>query len=494
MATAVAATPIPARRTLWDAALYAWNSKRVFALVLLAVAVILGAHLRFHRLTLTDMNADEGASWAAATAPSLHAVAATEQRIELLGKLPLYDFLLHGWIRLFGDSLFSMRALSAGLGTIAIVVLFATVREVCLCLGDEPAASGELGELTGAFAALIFAVNVTMVLASRLIRMYPLVLNAEFLQILFLMRAQRRGGLSNYAGAAFFSAAMIAANFSASLLMAAEGLWFGALLLAKWAGARVGGLTIFRPGFAIAAGLGLLAPILLSGTAASSARAVTLGALDWIPVQPITWPYTVLRDAAGGNSLFWIFAALGAFGVWRQWHWARLAAGFLAVWTAGPLLAVLAVTYLIHSLEFDRYVLIAFVGLFGLAALGAASFRSTAIRIAAAVLLVHLSTFATRFAVKHPYEGAWRKAALLAAAQAAPGEQIAVYPEYCENVVRFYVDSARRPDVHGIKKCGPARVLVLAGRGVVGPESIARMEKCYPRVIGRPFLLEVRSR
>ncbi len=494
MATAVAAPPMRPRQTLWDIALYVWNSKRVFALVLLAAAVIIGAQLRFQHLTLTDMNADEGASWAAATAPSLHQVAALEQQIEQLGKLPLYDFVLHGWIRVFGDSLFAMRALSAGLGTIAIVALFAAVREVCLCLADEPATADEIAEMAGAFAALIFATNVTMVLMSRLIRMYPLVLIAEFLQILFLMRAQRRGGLANYAGAAVFTAVMIAANFSASLLVAAEGLWLGALLLAKWTGARAGGLAIFRPAAALAAGVGLLAPVLLSGAAASSARAVGMGALSWIKLQPLSWPITVLRHAVGSHSLFWVFIALGAFGAWRQWHSARLASAFLAAWMAGPLLAVLVVTYLIHSLEFYRYVLIAFAGLFGLAAVGAASFRSTVVRLAVAVLLVHLSLRPTRYSIRHPYEATWRHAVALAAAQTAPGQPIAVYPEYCEDVVRFYIGPRRRADVHGTTDCSLARILVLTGRGVADADQIARMEKCYPHLLAKDFLVEVRSR
>src|SRR6516162_3925029 len=127
-----ASAPLP-RLTLREAALAAWRSPRLFALLLLVVATIAGAQLRFDRLTRLDMNGDEGASWAAAFAPSVQLVAKMEARIDP-GKLALYDLVLHEWIRAFGDSTFAMRAMSAGLGTIAIVLVFVSVHEVCRSL------------------------------------------------------------------------------------------------------------------------------------------------------------------------------------------------------------------------------------------------------------------------------------------------------------------------------------------------------------------------
>ena len=86
-------------------------------------------------------------------------------RFEDGGKLPLFDVVLHGWVRIFGDSLFAMRAMSAALGTVAIVLLFVAVREICRALGGE--ACAETGEVAGAFAALIYALNLTMVLSHQ---------------------------------------------------------------------------------------------------------------------------------------------------------------------------------------------------------------------------------------------------------------------------------------------------------------------------------------
>ena len=473
-----------------EAVLWVWGSPRRFAFVLLAGALILGAGLRFQKLALADLNADEGASWAAASLPGVSEVVAMEHQLDP-GKLPLYDLMLHGWIGIFGDGVCAMRAMSAALGTIAIVLVFATVCEVCRSLGGQPGAA--IGELAGAFTALIYAVNFMMVTSDRTVRMYPVAMSAELVQIFFLVRAQRRGGWLNYTGSAICTAAMMAANFTACFLLLAEGLWFASLLAAKALGARTEGLAIFRPGAALAAGGALLAP-LLPAALASSQQAVAMGALDWIKMRPITWPYQVLLNAAGGRVLFWSFAALAGFGVWRQWRSARLASGFFAAWTAGPILFLMAVTYLVRPLEFPRYALIAFVGMFALAAFGAASMRAVAVHLALAVALVGLALGRTHHAIKHPHEAAWREATEIAARRTAPDEPIAVFPEYCQNVVRYYLSPGRRAGVRGENACGPPRVLILSGREIMAHDQIAAMEKCYPHLIARLPLVEVRAR
>jgi hypothetical protein len=466
------------------------RSPRAFALGLLVIALMLGAILRFQGLGVSDLTADEGASWAAASTASVSEVVAMEHQLDP-GKLPLYDLLLHGWIRLFGDSVTAMRAMSALLGTIAIVLVFAAVREVCRSLGGPSGAA--IGDLAGSFAALAYAVNFMMVTSDRTVRMYPVAMSAELAQIFFLVRAQRRGGWLNYAGTAIFTAALIAANFTACFLLLAEGLWLGCLLAAKALGARTDGLAIFRPGLAVAAGVALLGP-LLPGAIVSSHQAVATGAIGWIKIGPIAWPYLVLLNAAGGRILFWSFVAVAGFGIWRHWRTAPLAAGFFAMWTAAPIMGLVAVTYLIHPLEFPRYALIAFVGMFALAAFGAASLRPRVVHLALAVALIALSLGRTHHAIKHPYEAAWRQATEIAAGQTAPDEPIAVFPEYCKNVVRYYLSPQRRSVVQGENTCGPQRILILSGRYILGADQIAAMEKCYPRVVRRLLLVEVRAR
>ncbi len=487
-----AASPPLSREAAWEIALSAWRSSRLFSFILLALAVIVGAFYRFHRLARWDMNGDEAIAWAAATKPALHQVAAAFWRFENGGKLPLFDIVLHGWVRLFGDSLFAMRAMSAAFGTVAIVLIFFAVREICRALGGE--AGVEVGEMSGAFAALFYALNLTIVVSDRIAREFPLLTVVELAQIIFLVRAQRRATWASYLGIVVFTAIMIPINYSATFLLAAEALWLGGLLLARCAGsARAAEVAIFRPGLAVIGGIALLAP-LLPGVFISSRAAVQHNAVSWIQLQPVSWPYTVFRDVAGNPALFHILAALIVFGVWWQWRSGRLASGFLAAWMLGPVLAVYLVTYLIEPMEFPRYVLIAFVGMFAFAGYGAGCIRSTAVRIVLAIVILHLSVPLIHNWLKVLRDGAWREATALAY-QSAAGGQIAVCPPVNLNVVRFYLPPERRDDAVAMKrKCGAAPVVILSGRGVVSNAEIAIAEACYPRVLARLQLVEVRAR
>jgi len=482
----------------------AWRSPRMFAIVLLGVAVILGAHFRFHRLDRWDLSGDEGQAWAGAIAPSVAEVIAAQPRIENGGKLPPYDVLLHGWIRIFGDSVASMRRLSAAIGTIVIVLVFVAVREACRLSEvqsedqSEAQSNASIGQMAGAFAALIYATDLTMVVSDRTAREFPLLLASELLQIIFFLRAQRRGGWIDYAGTAIFTAAMIAVNYSSGFLLFAEALWLGYRLSAGWIGARMGApagkLAIIAPGLAVTAGVASLAP-LLPFVFADSARAVQTGAIDWIKVQPISWPFTTLRDSANSPALFWIFALLGVYGTVRRRASMRLTAEFFAFWTAGPLLAAFAVTYLIRPMEFPRYVLIAFLGLFAFAGLGAAALPGTATRIALAILLVYLSVPPIHYSLRNYHELGWREAATLAAGQTARGQQIAVYNSHKVSVVRYYLTPDRRIDAVGMTdKCAGARVLVIGGVGGAHRQEVAAALACYPRLLARVHGVEVRMR
>jgi hypothetical protein len=479
-------------KTALDAAAWAWRSRRVFSIVLLVIAVSLGAHYRFHNLQRWDMNGDEGNAWAAVVKPTVHQVMATFWREENGGKLPLFDIVLHEWVRIFGDSLFAMRAMSATLGTLAIVLLFVAVREICRSLGG--AALAEVAEIGGAFAALIYALNLTIVVSDRTAREFALLTVAELAQIIFFVRAQRRGTWTDYLGIAAFTAVMLPINYTASFLLFAEALWLGCVLLAKWAGSvPARKLAIFAPGIAVMGGIALLAP-LLPRIFASSRDAVQAGAVSWIKLQPASWPLTVLRDVAGVPALFRILVALMVFGIGWQWRSGRLAWGFLAAWMLGPLLTVFLISYTIQPMEFPRYVLIAFVGMFALAGFGAGCVRSTAVRIVLAAMIVHFAVPPVRGWLKALRDGSWREATTLAD-QSAAGGQIAVCPSFNLDVVRFYLPPEHRPDAVAMDlKCSSAPVLILSGKGIIPDEQMAMAQACYPRLLADLQLVEVRAR
>ena len=109
------------------------------ALTLVLIALATGAYLRFNDLGALQMSADEGATWAAADAPSIHEVIEIQQTHNA-GKLPLHDLVLHEWIAIFGDGLFAMRSLSALFGLATVLLVVPLTREIFLieAAGDNP--------------------------------------------------------------------------------------------------------------------------------------------------------------------------------------------------------------------------------------------------------------------------------------------------------------------------------------------------------------------
>lgn len=484
------------RSAIFGRALEFSQSARLLAMILLASAVILGAHYRLYRLGRLNLSSDEGAAWAGASQPTIAAVIAIEPTVENGGKLAAYDVLLHEWIGLVGDKASSMRRLSALNGTVVIVLVFLVVREICRLLAEEPSAVS--ADLAGAFAALIYATNATMVQSDRTAREFPLLFTMELLQIFFFVRAQRFGKLTNYFGAGLFTALMIPVNFTSAFLLFAEALWLGCLLLARWSGARLADVAIFRPGLAVTSGVLVLVP-LVPRMIADSQRAIETGALQWIKPQPLGWAFNTLHDSANSPVAFWIFVTLAVFAVWRNLRSAYLVSAFLAFWTIAPLVAIFAVSRLIQPMEYPRYVRIAFIGMFGFAGFGAASVRSVAARVMLAGALVWLSIPSLR-ALKYYPTASFREATALVASKTIRGQKIAVYTPYTVSVVRYYLSSDRRVDAIPLDAiplnddCAPARFLIFRGWAWATPALLAEVNRCYPRVVRRLRGVEVRTR
>ena len=134
--------------------------------------------------------------------------------------------MLHFWMRACGDSVASLRALSAVLGTLAIVLVFAVVKELLMLDCESPGSpSHEERQAIAALSALVFALNVIAIRHSREARMYPLMLDATLGQVWFFSRAARLGGAVNYAGAAFLAVAASAATLVAVPVFILEGFW-----------------------------------------------------------------------------------------------------------------------------------------------------------------------------------------------------------------------------------------------------------------------------
>jgi hypothetical protein len=470
------------------------------ALALLALALILGASLRFYRLGGADLSADEAASWAGAVMPDLHTVM-ERQRLLDPGKLALYDAALHGWIGIGGDGIATMRAFSAVLGTLAIVLVFAATRELILDLGG--AALIPRAELGSVFAALIAAVNLTLIDQARTVRMYPLTLALELLQILCLLRAastraRGAGRLSSLAGIAVFSALAIASNFTASLLIASEAMWFGWTAVRRRFGKRrsiINELHLLSPALALCAGLALLAPM-VPAAGRTSIVVARAGVLNWSHLRPPWWPLEMMRNASG-KAPFMLLLPLATYGGWRMAREGGGAApGFVLWWMLAPVALVMAVSYTFTPFEEMRYVVSSVAAFFILAGIGLVTIDNTRARLGLLVLLMALSVDHARRDLIKPRFVQWREATALALEVAPPGSVIAVAPDYAVNVVRYYLPGKRRARVEPAgRQCEMNQhVLILSGAELLAPAQLAALRDCDPRIVGQLRLVEVRTR
>jgi len=469
------------------------RGRRLAAAALLALAIALGGWLRLDAIGAREMSADEGASWAAAAAPSLAGVMRIQAALNP-GKLAVYEIALHGWMKLFGGGLGAMRTLSAIFDTFNIVVVFMLVRELLVkrpsAKQNQDAALGAMpyaeAQAVAALAALLFAVNLVAIKYARELRMYPLALLVVLLQVWIFVRVVRRGpALFDLALLAVLTALAVATHFSAAFMFAAEALCLAAAPLIWPRGGRYPLATALAIGGAFGAGAAIFLLVALPDLR-SGAQAFANGATGWIE-RPRWWAPLSLFNKGAGSVAFPVMAALAVWGAWRGWARAREATAFALAWMWLPPLLMLAASYGFSPMFVERYALWCFVPFFMLAALGAwevpgAPARALAIGVAVCLALAHLHAYARR-----PHDTQWREAARAAAGALAPGEKIAVAPPYAVNAVRYYLHvtqaagAAVPADDAGVRG-GTAGVLVIGDQWNAHAE-VATLRKGYPRPI-----------
>ena len=477
---------------------------------MLAAALAAGAALRFAGLGAREMSADEGASWAAASAATASEVLRLQAQLNA-GKLALHDLALHAWINAFGDGVASMRAMSAALGTVAIALVYLVSRELLLWSQVSPEDDGG-GHAEAAWvaslSALLFAVSTVPINYSRELRMYPVLLAATLTQVWFVLRAARVGGIKNYAGVTVFTALAVSAHFSALCVLASEGLWLLYLLASeRGANAAVGSSETVRPtqrgriaqrevvwklAASIALGFALMAPVMW-GALRAGAAAVGGGVLKWIR-PPTPWDAVTIFKSGAGNFVLPIVGAVGAV---LGWRWARGAVVFALVWMWVPVLLLLFASYMLTPILVERYLLSSFVPLFILVALAAGSLNTRGARWAGLALVTILAVGQDVRYFRHRHNDAqWREAAAIASAIVTPGQSIGVVPGYAVNVVRYYTAHEKRSEVVAALDHPPGAapsVVIVFDQGLSSDEAAA-LRAAYPNPVARLQRLVVASR
>ncbi len=430
------------------------------------------------------MSPDEGASWAAASAPTIRDVIA-RQAVFNPGKLPIHDLMLHVWMAIFGQSLVAQRSLSAILGTISIVIVYFVARELFAKSTLDREEAGGLDERTlASLGALFFAVNLVMIKYAREARMYPVMLAAILLQVGFFLRALRVGGLANFVALAIFTALGVGANFSALLVPATEGLWLLYILgRERFTLVADRGRRGWQTALALAIGGFILVPKLVSAFGATAAHTAG-GIIRWI--KPPAWyePFALFNKATG-TFAFPIFAILVAWGVYIGWRRGmREPVAFALLLMFAPPIMMVVVSYTLTPIFVERYALASFTPFFILAALGAVEIPLPAAWGAVALTILLALGHVWNYERK-PHDAQYREAVAAALNSLPPGESMTVVPIYAIEVLHYYLpdaDEARaiRYDPANSK----ANVIIVADQNLHRDEA-AQIRLEYPDVIAR---------
>ena len=463
------------------------------ALALLLVALLAGTYLRFNHLGALKMSADEGATWAAADAPSIREVVALQQTHNP-GKLALHDLMLHGWIAIFGDGLFAMRSLSALFGLVTIILMVPLTRELFRIgfEGDGRSFRQSDIDLIAALGALTCAISLVTIKYEREARMYGVVLALAMAHLWFFLRALRLQALGDYVGLALLTSVLIAVNPVTLLMLVVEGIWLIAILVSARIDYRNRVKTVFISGVAILAGLAVLSPALYGPLSAGRA-AVSAGKFDWL-VKPPWWEPAAFFNKATGSIAFPVLFALAAWGVWRAWHRARGALAFALLLMWAPPLMLVAGSLLWRPIFIERYATYSFPAFFILIALGIWELGSNVARAVAGVAVVilalgHLQSYSLK-----THDVDWHEAARVAQASLRPNDTVAVAPPYAVEVVRYYVSAPLRGYAVGYDRANTnSTVAILAEHGV-NPALDAQMRRDFPHVLSRARGVVVLSR
>ena len=475
------------------------NQSRL-SLLILGAAVVLGGWLRFSGLDAYEMTSDEGCTWAAAAAPTAKGVLHLALRLNP-GKLGLQDLVLHFWMLACGDSVASMRALSAVLGTLAIVLVFAVVKEL-LMLDCEPGSpSHEECQAIAALSALVFALNVIAIRHSREARMYPLMLDATLGQVWFFARAARLGGAVNYAGAAFLAVAASAATLVAVPVFILEGFWlFYRLGRHGWWPVEPGSRHSWGLAIALTAAGAILALLIPWRERPPSYNSF----FDWFRPMTVANLRWVFRPAVF-SLLFPLTLGLAAWGTYRggmrardavtlmrMWLW--LPVLFLAIWLKEPAALLLVVGYAWTPIFVHRYVLTCLVPLSALMGVGIWELRLNWARTAALGLLVALALGRAR--AYRPSQddlqwGAqWQEAAALAAPELRKGNPVNVELSTSVGVMRYYLRGEPGIDPALLSGDDPRATLVVVSdqaRSIMGDAELHRgRDPRWAREVGSP--------
>ncbi|MBU0597519.1 glycosyltransferase family 39 protein [Patescibacteria group bacterium] len=174
-------------------------------IVFLIVVLVIAASLRLINISQENFSLDE--AWSVVNAQ--HSVSEITRIIQNENYPPLYQYLLHGWLGVFGVSELAARSLSLILGLLSIIVIYLLGKAL-------------FSRSVGVWAALLTALSSFHIEFSQEARMYILVFLLSGLSSLFLWRALKIGQLRHWILYIVISALNLYTHYFAILLLVSQ--------------------------------------------------------------------------------------------------------------------------------------------------------------------------------------------------------------------------------------------------------------------------------
>jgi hypothetical protein len=348
--------------------------------------------------------------------------------------MSLYYVLLNLWRRMFGDSEFALRSMSALAGAGAVVAIY--------ILGTRL-----FSRRTGTFAAVLLAVNAFMIQYAQTARGYTLVAFLVTLSCYLFVCELARPSVGVRVAYVVVSVAAVYVHYFAALVLIAQ---FCAL---AFLGLRQH-LTRARIATALTV-IALCLPAMVFARTGGTSR------INWIPpLKLLSVPAVIVKMAGGSETLTAVFCLAGAWAIWRvvverrldgdlPRDWSLL---FVLMWVAVPFVIAFGVS-LRRPLFLAQYLIVCLPALclMSAAALSAIDPRKHGSWVVALCFVVSLVRVVVLY--RDESDEDWRSAERYVSSQRRSGDELAFFPAFSRKGFIYYAkrnglsmsDSVYRP-------------------------------------------------
>lgn len=355
---------------------------------------------------------------------------------------PLYHFLLHFWMMIFGTSETAIRLLSVLFGVLAIPMIYLAGRQ----LFDKDA---------GLIAALILALSSFNIFYSQELRMYSLMVLLALLSMYFFLRFLQRSTLASSAGYVLSTTLLIYTHYYGLFIVLAQNIYVVALLLLTARSTFKLRQWVTLEAFVVA----LFAPWI--GAFIYLGQGPTLRNIAWVALPTPTDFITTFVVYAGTALLLIIFVLLSVIALFRftkgtgsfdwkgplktveaySWNVRFInvtSVLLLVVW----LFALNVIPYLVSQvtqpLYYTRYAIAGSVAFYLLVAGGIRNVNVKFVRLGVIAVIIILSAANLQSYYESDARGQAREATNLINANAESGDVVLVFPPYTYSYFNYY--------------------------------------------------------